>query len=222
MNRDALRNGLRQIFGGGIGIGMTDPASPDHPLFPEERAAVANAVPERIREFAAGRAAARAAFAELGLAEPVIPAAADRSPIWPDGRIGSITHTDELCLAVVSDTASWRGLGLDAEEASPLSDELWDIVLAPEDRTAIAPLPQALRGRRAKLIFCIKEAAYKAQYPVSQTIFDFQTLAVELDDTRFRAVFRRDVPPFRQGMAIAGGFFEADGHFIAGATLPQT
>ncbi len=222
MNRDVLRDGLRQIFGDGIGIGMTDPASPDHPLFPEERAAVANAVPARIREFAAGRAAARTAFAELGLAAPVIPAAADRSPVWPEGMTGSITHTDDLCLAVVSDVARWRAIGLDAEPTTPLSPDLWDIVLTPGEQTAIAPLPQALHGHRAKLIFCIKEAAYKAQYPVSQTIFDFQTLAVELDETRFRAVFRRDVPPFRQDMAIAGGFFEADGHFIAGAILPQT
>lgn len=222
MNRDALRDGLRQVFSDGIGIGMTDLASPAPPLFPEEQAAVTNAVPARIREFAAGRAAARAAFAELGQAEPVIPAAADRSPVWPDGMIGSITHTDDLCLAVVSGAARWQGLGLDAEPATPLSPDLWDIVLTPKEQTAIAPLPQAVRGHRAKLIFCIKEAAYKAQYPVSQTIFDFQTLAVELDDTRFRAVFRRDVPPFRQDMAIAGGFFEADGHFIAGAMLRQT
>ncbi|MBR9650560.1 4'-phosphopantetheinyl transferase family protein [Thalassovita aquimarina] len=221
MTRDAIRTGLVQVFGGRIGIGLTDPASPDHRLRPGERAAVAKAVPKRVREFAAGRAAARAAFAELGLQQPAIPVAADRSPVWPGGISGSISHTDELCLAVVSDAPHWRAIGLDAEATTPLSPDIWDIVLTPEELRAVGHLPQEKRGHHGKLIFCIKEAAYKAQYPVSKTIFDFQTLAVELKGHRFRAEFRRDVPPFRNGVTIQGVFFEADGHFVAGAILPN-
>ena len=215
-----VRSGLQRIFGDGIGIGVSDPASPEYALLPGERDAVANAAPKRTREFAAGRAAARQALSELGVAETAIPVAADRTPVWPSGATGSISHSDRLCVAVVAKAASSRGIGLDVEENAPLSPDIWDIVLTPAELDMITPLPGVMQGRRAKTIFCIKEAAYKAQFAITGTIFDFQTLQVHLDDDAFRAEFLRDVPPVAKGHSIGGGYFERDGHFIAGAHIP--
>ena len=62
-------------------------------LEPEEALAVANAVPKRVQEFAAGRLCARRALAEFGVVDFPVRAARDRQPIWPEFLVGSITHT---------------------------------------------------------------------------------------------------------------------------------
>src|SRR5450631_1635810 len=70
-------------------------------LLPEEAAGLGRAVPERQQEFAAGRLCARRALEELGFAGFALLAQADRQPLWPAQIVGSITHTNGLCAAVV-------------------------------------------------------------------------------------------------------------------------
>ncbi|MFD1807677.1 4'-phosphopantetheinyl transferase [Gemmobacter lanyuensis] len=127
---------------------------------------------KRQSEFRAGRHAARAALAELGLPDRPIPAGADRAPIWPLGLIGSISHSDRLCLAAVG---RGRGIGVDLEPAEPLEPQIHRMILSPEDRGSEGAV---ISGLETRLIFSAKEAAYKAQYPLSRQLFDFQTLAV--------------------------------------------
>src|SRR5438876_11927142 len=52
----------------------------------------------RLRQsiFDMGRACAAELLAELGSRETSVAMAADRSPVWPQGYVGSITHTDDL------------------------------------------------------------------------------------------------------------------------------
>ncbi|CUH64612.1 phosphopantetheinyltransferase component of enterobactin synthase multienzyme complex [Thalassovita gelatinovora] len=221
MNSDLIRQNLVQVFGSKIGIGQADPKSQDHRLMPAEQAAVANAVPKRVGEFAAGRAAARAALCELGLPNVAIPTAPDRSPIWPEGFSGSISHTDTACLAVVTKAQTYRAIGLDIEPYEPLPTEIWDIVLTDAEFDMVKLLPKNLAGIRAKKIFCIKEAAYKAQYPISKILFDFHTLHVRLQENNFVAEFRRTVPPFQIGDTVQGGVFKQDGHIISAAFVPN-
>ncbi|WP_323781269.1 4'-phosphopantetheinyl transferase family protein [Thalassovita sp.] len=222
MNSDRIRHNLIQVFGNKIGIGQADPRSQDHDLMPEEQAAVANAVPKRLREFAAGRAAARTALFELGLPQVAIPAGADRSPIWPEGFTGSISHTETICMAVATKIQNCKAIGLDIEPAEPLSSDIWDIVLTNEEHNLLRLLPEKLGGIQAKKIFSIKEATYKAQYPVSNMLFDFQTLHVDLRGNKFVAKFCRNVSPFEIGDTIHGGVFEQDGHIFSAAFIPNS
>ena len=72
-----------------------DPRAVNEGLLPEERGAVAKAVPKRVAQFTAGRVCARRALAQLGNTEPVpILMGEDRAPQWPAGYVGSISHTD--------------------------------------------------------------------------------------------------------------------------------
>src|SRR5712692_4858780 len=52
----------------------------------------------RLRQliFDTGRACAAELLADLGSRETSVAMAADRSPVWPQGYVGSITHTDDL------------------------------------------------------------------------------------------------------------------------------
>src|SRR5450432_2196927 len=83
-------------------------------LTPEESDFLAGAVPGRVKEFGAGRACARAGLASLGWNDVSIPSGPDRAPIWPDGVVGSITHVEDYCLAVVARQDRIASLGVDA------------------------------------------------------------------------------------------------------------
>src|SRR5205814_2684364 len=66
------------------------------------------AVPKRRAEFFAGRLCAMLAIEELCGMAHAVPVKPDRSPSWPEGLLGSITHTDHRALAVVASKASYQ------------------------------------------------------------------------------------------------------------------
>ena len=104
-------------------------------LWPEEAAYVANSVEKRRREFACGRHFVRRCFRALGRPDGPLPANPDRSPRWPDGLVGSITHTDTYCAAAVARADDIAGIGIDVEDLSRFQPELLRYVLSPGDTT---------------------------------------------------------------------------------------
>lgn len=191
------------------------------PAWPSEAAAVASAVPARQAEFAAGRAAARAALEALGLPPVAVPALSTRAPGWPAGIAGSICHTDGLALAVLAPRRQCLSLGLDAEPDEPFPEELVDSVTLPQERRWIAAQPD--RARAARLIFVAKEAAYKCQFPASQTLIGFDAIRIELRPAgRLMATFVRPVAPFRTGDSLAGRYGHGGGLVMAGFTRGAT
>lgn len=205
----ALARAARDLLPQGHGLGVADPRAA-HPAFPGETVA---GVAKRQSEFRAGRHAARAALAELGLPGRPIPAGADRAPIWPLGLIGSISHSDRLCLAAVG---RGRGIGVDLEPAEPLEPQIHRMILSPEDR---GPGGAVISDLETRLIFSAKEAAYKAQYPLSRQLFDFHTLAVTVQGGQFEARFRRDVAPFPLHTVLQGRWAQVAGHFLCVVAL---
>ena len=190
------------------------------PPWVAEAAAVAGAVPSRKAEFAAGRAAVRAALDALGLPPVAVPAASTRAPCWPAGIAGSICHTDGLALAVLAPRRQCRALGLDAEPDEPFPEDLVNSVTLPAERGWIASQPEP--DRAARLIFVAKEAAYKCQFALSSSLIGFEALRISVDTStqRLSASFAIDVPPFRSGTTISGRFSRAAGLWMAGFTLP--
>ncbi len=185
MSHDAIAGALRDMLGPDIGIGITDPADAIDDLWEVENPAMARAIPKRRSEFAAGRRAARAGMASLGLPQAAIPQGPDRAPVWPAGLAGSIAHCETLCIAAVSQTH--RSIGIDIEPATPLADDLIPIICADAEQ---AWLPQTGRGRVAKQIFSAKEAVYKAQYPLIGRIIGFDDVILSpAGDGRFAITF---------------------------------
>jgi 4'-phosphopantetheinyl transferase EntD len=175
-----LEAALRDMLGPSVAVALTDPRDPVDDLMPEEQAHIARAIPKRRFEFAAGRRAARQALAELGQPSTAIPQAPDRSPIWPDGLTGSITHCDTLCIAALAPQTCHRSLGIDIEPATPLSADLEPVIATPSEQRALAALPPARRLHMAKQIFCAKEALYKAQHPITGLRLEFQDVELDL------------------------------------------
>ncbi|SDH38327.1 4'-phosphopantetheinyl transferase family protein [Alloyangia pacifica] len=161
----------------GVVWAVSEPVADLSELHPEERAAISNAVPKRQAEFAGGRLAARAALRQLGLSGGPILKAKDRSPIWPEGVVASITHTGGLCLAMAARARDWRALGIDLELDRPMRSDLIPAITSITELARLSPMPFSQAAVR---IFSAKEAAYKAQYPLTGALFGFEAMESRL------------------------------------------
>lgn len=215
-----MQNGIAQtvagLFAGDVAVGVTDPRGPQPGLLAGEGGNLARAIEKRQREFAAGRAAARLAMAQLGGAAVPIPAGSDRAPLWPEGWRGSISHSSVLCAAVV--TRGKRSLGIDLELATPLDEKLLSSICSADEISDLNPVDKLLQ---AKLVFSAKEAAYKAQYPLTAQVFGFHHLRVALDPARtgFTATFLRNTGPFALGSQLSGRYALVADHVVTAVSI---
>jgi 4'-phosphopantetheinyl transferase EntD len=194
-------------------------------LFPEEREGLERTVPKRIREFAAGRYCVRRCLEELGLAPVAIPSGSDRLPVWPEGVIGSITHTDDHCAAVIARRSQGIvSIGIDLEPDDDLPADILDTICRPEELAWLEERQSSERGVLAKAIFSAKECAYKAQYPLSRDVLEFHDLGVWLytDEQRFEAEFMRDCAPFTKGQRLAGRLRISNGAIACAIVLADS
>ncbi|MET7574030.1 4'-phosphopantetheinyl transferase superfamily protein [Streptomyces sp. NPDC005492] len=153
----------------------------DAPLYPEEEARVARAVPKRRREFTAVRACARRAMEKLGVPAQAIPPGAHGAPTWPDGVIGSMTHCDGYCAAALARAGDLASLGIDAEPHAPLPDGVLSSVSLPAEQARLARLSAERPAVHwDRLLFSAKESVYKAWFPLTGKWLDFSEADIEL------------------------------------------
>lgn len=204
---------LATLFPPGIGLSATLSCPADATLWPEEEACAVAMVEKRRREFLHGRHCARQALAALGVAPVPLVKNADRSPQWPAGYTGSITHTGELAAAVAAPAELLRSVGLDIELAEPLDTATRALIVRADEDPA--------DGAEAKLLFSIKEAIYKCLYPHVQTYIDFLEMAVQLDraGSTYRAFAHTDKVPPELGADLQGRFTITDEYVASSAWL---
>lgn len=177
-----IENALTERLPRGLACAVTDPAENWEAAFDEEAAVMAQAVPKRRTEFFAGRAAAHRATEKLGRNRVPIGMGQDRAPIWPEGVVGSISHCEGLCVALVGEAAIWRAVAVDVEPDADLPNDVWDEVLLPAERAELSALPAQQQGRRARQVFSAKEAVFKLQYPTCRKWLGFGDVQIEFDD----------------------------------------
>lgn len=179
-------NPIENMFGGAaVAFEIAGSAQPPA-LLESEIQFVERAVPNRRREFAAGRACARAGLELLGLETHALPIGPDRRPIWPLGVIGSISHTSGLCCAAVALRSDVRSLGLDVQAIQEVSEDTWPSICTPAEWDRISALAPHHRQTFAALIFSAKEAFFKAQFEVTGAWVDFTELSVSASGGRIR------------------------------------
>jgi 4'-phosphopantetheinyl transferase EntD len=131
-------------------------------LAPEEEALLAEAGTKRRRDFALGRACAHQALAALGRDTAVLKRSENGAPLWPNGTIGSITHTAGYAAALVADAERISGIGLEGDRIGGVSLDIWPRLFGTAEREYLERLDQEDRDLAATLFFCAKEACYKA------------------------------------------------------------
>ena len=172
------------------------------PLLPEEAPAVAGANPKRRQQFASGRHFARLALRRLAEISPPIPRDEQGRPIWPPGYIGSVSHSEVLAAAAVSDR-SLRGIGIDVEDAQRFArshPRLPARLFTPAERSKPMRDP-----RKVAVRFSAKEAAYKAVHPLVGRYIGFREVEVDVDwrGSAFRVRYLGDHEPNR---LLDGGY----------------
>ncbi|MCJ0873070.1 4'-phosphopantetheinyl transferase [Streptomyces sp. AP-93] len=191
-------------------------------LLPEEHAVVAHSVASRRREFSTVRHCARQALSELGVGSPwpVLPGPGG-APVWPDGVVGSMTHTAGFRAAAVARSADILALGIDAEPHEPLDPDVRTAVTLPQEREMLAALAAAHPGTAwDRILFSAKESVYKAWYPVAGRMLEFEDALVDIDPRRARFRARLLVPdPPVSGVRLQSlsGMWCADAGLVATA-----
>lgn len=189
--------------------------------FPEELAAVAYAVESRRREFLTVRHCARQALARLG-DYPAAPITSTPrgAPRWPAGVVGSMTHTAGYRAAAVARADDIRSIGIDAELHEALDPAVLEAVTVPEERALLADLAASRPGTAwDRILFSAKESVYKAWFPLTGRMLEFEDATVDIDPltARFRARLLVPAP------ASAGaGLHEFGGRWLADAGLVVT
>jgi 4'-phosphopantetheinyl transferase EntD len=127
----------------------------------------------RRKSFILGRKASALALSKLGERGPVL-RGINSEPVWPKGIIGSISHSGDFALSVVTRDSKITGIGIDIER----SNESFDLKIAkrictPQEISMLDENPSDKPSRLLK-IFAAKEAFYKAVYPTIKTFLGFR------------------------------------------------
>jgi 4'-phosphopantetheinyl transferase EntD len=158
------------------------------PFHPAEEVTVANAGEKRRRDFALGRACARGALAQAGLFQAdgaVIARDADGKPVWPEGFVGSITHTHGYAAALAARAVDFAALGVDAERVGSVTPELMPRLFNAAERDWLGSLDAVRRPAMAAVLFSAKEACFKAS--AAGRVLVFQSIHIEAQGDRLRA-----------------------------------
>ena len=195
-------------------------------LLPEEEACLSpRAIAKRRREFTAGRVCARAALLRLGIRDFPLLAAPDRSPVWPPGIVGSLSHSADYCGVAVARRDLVAGVGLDVEQARPLEGRVVSIICTPAEIRRLDTLPDLPAGLWAMIVFCAKESTYKCWHPLTRIFLDFHDVEIDLvprAGTFTARILRTRSAEGGAGPAIRslhGRFARDDAHVFAGVTI---
>jgi 4'-phosphopantetheinyl transferase EntD len=199
--------------------GNADPAC----LHPDEMRECRDFGAKRVADFAAGRLCARRALSELGFADFALHREPDRRPRWPESIVGSISHTDGFCVAVVAKRDAFRALGVDAEQLGRAGEDLWDLLFTPTEKARLYALPAEERGTTASIAHSAKEAYYKCQFGVTGAWLDFADVEIAFDgglsrQGAFRVTPGRHAPPLPSG-AVRGRYALAGPVVLTGLAM---
>ena len=176
---------------------------------------VQRACRRRQREFALGRDCARRALAQLGVEACDVPVGERGAPQWPEGFIGSISHTDGYAAAVVARREHFRHLGIDAERIGRVTREIAGKLFVSEEMEALARLDGNAWEHMATVLFSAKEAYYKALQGASGPP-SFRGLRVALEEGGFAVENDDGARPVR----AAGRFLAEKGIVVTVVAVP--
>jgi 4'-phosphopantetheinyl transferase EntD len=157
-------------------------------LTDEEKASMQASTAAVLNRASAARMAARDLLRTAGFPAWSLPRKHGDAPDWPPGWTGSISHSDEYAAAAIAHCDVVAGVGIDIEPAEPLPDELHERIVVATDVTG--PYPADIAGR---ILFCAKEASYKAVYPVDRQFLEFDDMTVDLATGHAKTSYGRRV-----------------------------
>jgi len=172
---------------------------------------IRNSVAKRQAEFLAGRYTATLALKALGISCNNIAIGKQRSPVWPNKTIASITHTNTTSICVASLNTEHQYLGVDLENiiSEKTINEIHNSIIFTNELTVLKN--SSLSFEQAfTLTFSAKESLFKALYPTVGYYFDFSAAKITDISTQkscFTLVLTEDLTDeLTTGMVFTGYF----------------
>lgn len=220
------KSAILELFPSGVVVHVLKPTDDTRPTYEAERRLVAAAAPVRKGEFAAGRVCAAQALRELGAPSGPLLMRPDRSPAWPEGVAGSISHCNGFCVAVTAWRSDVSSLGVDVECDDDLSSDVASYVCRPDELAGFAKLPR-IDCSWEKLTFSAKESFYKCYSFLTAEFLDFHDVRVDFSAaSRDRGAYRAELlnplkPSAGSSRALAGQWWVAQGRVHVSAYTAQ-
>ena len=211
MDADDILEPFRALLAGDIvvrGCRGTDPSLALEP----ERVVTEPMVQKRAHEFLTGRTCARRALRDLGVVDEPLLQQENRAPRWPTHVVGSISHTDGICIAAVASAAAYFGIGIDVEKRDAVKPKLERYIATPAEIERHAATP-----RWRTLAFSGKEALFKCLNPRTGLWLEFRDVELlEIAERSFLArVAPKDVTPFE----VQGVWVETPDYVLSAVVL---
>lgn len=130
-------------------------------------------------------------------------------PLWPQGVCGSLAHTKGAWGACCAPNKEFRSLGIDIEpESRYVSKGAGIIICNPAELELSIPVLE---------VFCIKEAVFKALFPLVGKKFGFQAFSLQKTGAgEFSGVLTEPLSEdFKTGFRISGLIVRDHGFLLA-------
>lgn len=130
---------------------------------------------KRTIEHTLGRQCALKALASIGIVAKSIESGRSGEPIWPKKTVGSISHSKGHCFSAVAREIDFLAMGVDIEHFNRIKvRSINRITHRLESEMVGSDLDLAT------LLFSLKEAFYKAQFPLYKVHLNFKDVALKL------------------------------------------
>ncbi|MBY7831662.1 4'-phosphopantetheinyl transferase superfamily protein [Vibrio fluvialis] len=173
------------------------------------------AVAKRQVEFIAGRVAACDALQAAGVTPQMLAVGEHRAPRWPQGVVGSISHNENLALAVaqrVESDVDALLLGVDVESRiDNRSLPAIQSTIATAQEAAILARVSLNVAQRVTTLFSAKESLFKALYPRVGQYLDFHDSHLLTWD---EANGRLTLQLVQRAAELAGGAWVFEVHYL--------
>lgn len=139
-------------------------------LFAEEQEVVDSLQPHQQLTFIGGRLAMHRAFEALNEPRSAIIRDDRQAPQMPPGWVGSISHKEDLAIALLAHDTGWR-LGVDIEPLKPERPRIARLTLTEREQEQMS---DPIRWEELLVRFSAKEAIYKSIDPFVKRYVTFK------------------------------------------------
>jgi enterobactin synthetase component D len=179
---------------------------------------------KRKREYRAGRLCAFRALELAGCVRPgPLESGQDRLPLWPQGWCGSISHSTDCAIAAVAGSRDCSALGVDLEKTvdEVVAEDIRFEIMSAEEHALLGPMDECTK---VTTIFSAKESLFKALYPHSRVLFDFNAARlVELGGKSMQLELTRSWSrDFPKGMVIEVSYGSFESYICTAAYIPMS
>lgn len=147
-------------------------------LFPEEKLLTKKFESPRINSFCSGRYCAHKCLDEFGIHSTAVLMKKNGAPQWPDGFVGSISHSKKYAGAVVANKESYQSIGFDIEEVNRIQPDIWHLLFTKGEQLFLSKHTLHEQQVLATIFFSIKESFYKFSSGLTSDFIDFLDVEV--------------------------------------------